>query len=238
MLSDSGLSAKVTRAEELARYLEREINAQTFGPGERIGTKTELRQRFGVAVATVNEAVRLMESRGLVAARPGPGGGVFVSSVDGRARAGHVFLGLNWGHATLSDCVELRMALEPVICRHAARSSSADDVQRLHAWVDEMEHTFDDVHAYLRVNWGYHRQAAAVCTNAPLQSVYLTLIDILEAGLDDFGFGRADEESVSAHRELAHAIGEGEGERLERAVERHAAVSPLPTDVARPRLQG
>lgn len=85
--------SRVTRAEALARTLE----PATFSAGQRIGTKDELRQRFGVAVATMNEAVRLMEMRGLVVARPGPGGGVFATNPTARASVSQLLLGFNWG---------------------------------------------------------------------------------------------------------------------------------------------
>jgi len=68
------LAMRVSRAEAVARQLESEILGG-LEPGVRIGTKEDLRVRFGVAVATVNEAVRLLEMRGLIEARPGPGGG-------------------------------------------------------------------------------------------------------------------------------------------------------------------
>ena len=53
--------------------------------GERLATKDDLRKRFRVAVATVNEAMRRLETRGLIEARPGPGGGVFVARPAGAA---------------------------------------------------------------------------------------------------------------------------------------------------------
>ena len=65
------LSARVSRAELVARELEREI-IEEREPAERLGTKDDLRRRFGVAVATVNEAVRLLEMRGMIEAAPDP----------------------------------------------------------------------------------------------------------------------------------------------------------------------
>ena len=56
------LASRVPRAEAVARDLEAQILGGGLAPGERLGTKDDLRQRFGVAVATVNEAVRLLES--------------------------------------------------------------------------------------------------------------------------------------------------------------------------------
>lgn len=227
---DAGLQGYgFSKAEALARRLETEITAQALEPGARIGTKNELRQRFKVGVATVNEALRLMESRGFVAARPGPGGGVFVADAETRGRGASVVLSLDWEHATLGDCLEVRTALEPLVCRQAARHSTPGDITLLEACVELMRAGLTDQNAYFRANWAYHRQAVAVCRNPPLQSMYLTMIEFLENGLDDFEFDGHDEESIDVHRELTAAIAEGEGERLEAAIRRHAQHSPLPS---------
>ena len=70
-ITESPLGARVSRAELVARELEREI-ADGLKAGERLGTKDDLRKRFRVAVATLNEALRLLEMRGLIEARPDP----------------------------------------------------------------------------------------------------------------------------------------------------------------------
>lgn len=66
-------SSRLSRAEALAREIEEEISAGVLSTGDRLGTKEDLRQRFNVAVATINEAVKLLDTRGLVEARPGLG---------------------------------------------------------------------------------------------------------------------------------------------------------------------
>lgn len=222
--------SRVTRAEALARTLESEIVNAPLPSGERIGTKNELRQRFGVAVATMNEAVRLMEMRGLVVARPGPGGGVFVTNPAARANASQLILGFNWGKATLADCVEVRNALEPLMCRHAAREHRAADIRALRKILDKMESSTDDPHAYFEVNWEFHRRLALIGGNAPLQSIYLVLSDFLESGLSDLEFEFIAPQRVAVHRRLLAAIDRGEGEELEAALAEHAALSPLTSD--------
>src|SRR5688572_18819015 len=96
-------SVRISRAEELSRRLEEEI-----------------RNRFGYAVATVNEALRLLETRGLIEARPGPGGGMFVAAPSSRVRLNHLVLGFKVDDAPFEDCLEVRNALEPLVCREAA----------------------------------------------------------------------------------------------------------------------
>jgi GntR family transcriptional repressor for pyruvate dehydrogenase complex len=226
--STSALSeSRVTRAEALARTLESEIVTEALTPGVRLGTKDDLRQRFGVAVATINEAVRLMEMRGLVVARPGPGGGVFVSPRSARAHVSQLILGFNWGKATLADCLEVRNALEPLICRHAARDHRAVDVRALARILDKMEASTDDPLAYFDVNWEFHRRLAMVCRNEPLKSIYLVICDFLQSGLKDLEYKVIEPERVAAHRRLLAAIAAGLGDALEAALDEHRELSPL-----------
>jgi DNA-binding FadR family transcriptional regulator len=227
MSAGETLSPRTSRAEALSRRLEAEISTQAIAPGQRLGTKEELRRRFRVAIGTLNEAVRLMESRGLVAARPGPGGGVFVADVPAYVRLSTMLLGLDWSSATLRDCSDLRATLEPAICRRAARAAGSRDAGDLRRLVDEMQATLPDAHAYLVANWRFHRRVAELCDNVPMRGVYLTALDFLERGLDDFDFTGHDQRAVAIHRELAEAIAEGEGPRLERAVRAHMRRSPL-----------
>src|ERR1700676_4833575 len=119
MTSAMPLPPRVSRAAHVARELEASLEADRRRPGERIATKDELRERFGVALATINEAVRLLETRGVIEARPGPGGGIFVarSAVRSAVRFAHVHtvLGFPSESTTYRECLLVRDALAPLI---------------------------------------------------------------------------------------------------------------------------
>jgi DNA-binding FadR family transcriptional regulator len=214
---------RISRAETLARRLEEEIVEVGLSAGVRLGTKEDLRKRFGVATATVNEALRLLETRGMVAARPGPGGGVFVAAPSSRVRLNHLVLGFKVNDAPFSDCLTVRNALEPLVCREAARHCRARDATALRGFITRLEEQVGDPAAFLSLNWALHRRLAKMSRNAPLETVYLTLMDYVEDGLEgvaaDESFNGAD--NLTVHRELVEAIIDGEPKRLARAIGRH-----------------
>jgi len=214
--------SRLSRAEALSRELEEEISSGVLTTGDRIGTKEELRRRFNVAVATVNEAVKLLDTRGLIEARPGPGGGVFVASPASRMRSGPLIMGFEWTEATTADYHEVRGALEPLICRHAARNHTDWDIRALQAILAKMQESLDNPQAYMRYNTIFHRRIAKLTSNAPLRSLYLTLLDFFEHDLGREPFPDVlNPLNVDIHRELLNAIDLGEGPELEAAMRRH-----------------
>lgn len=225
-VSIAPLPPRVSRAARLAQELEAEIRAEERKPGERIATKTELRERYAVAAATINEAVRLLETRGIVEARPGPGGGIFVArqAVRSAVRFAHMHtvLGFATESTTYRDCLLVRDALEPLICRDAARNRQSADVATLRAVVALMARHVEDAVAYFKCNWELHRRIAGLTANTPLRSIYLTLTDGLESMLEHSDIDEFDGiANVEIHRELVDAIAAGPGPRLEAAIAAH-----------------
>ncbi len=81
----------------------------------------------------------MLEMRGLIEARPGPGGGVFVAGPSTRIQLSHLVLGFRWSSSTVSDCLAIRMALEPLVCREAGAYRSPADVRALRGLLGRME---------------------------------------------------------------------------------------------------
>ena len=214
-------SSRLSRAEALAREIEEQISAGALSTGDRLGTKDDLRQRFRVAVATVNEAVKLLETRGLAEARPGPGGGVFVAAPASRMRSGPMFVGFEWAGASTADYHEVRSALEPIVYQYAARHRTRADIRALRSILASMSAHLDRPRAYARYDTAFHRRVASLTPNAPLRSMYLTLLDFFENDLTAAGLPDAVHPgSIDFHRQLVDAIEQGESPELDRAIRR------------------
>lgn len=117
-----------------ARIGER-ILARTLVEGERLPSETELARQFGVNRSTVREALRELESRGLVQRRPG-------SKLMSVSRPRHAAVAAGVSHALLLHDVTVRNVwealtiLEPPLAEAAARNRTASDLECVAAAAD------------------------------------------------------------------------------------------------------
>jgi DNA-binding FadR family transcriptional regulator len=216
--------SRVSRAEALARQIEQLIQRDSLPEGWRLGTKGELRERFGVALGTVNEALRLLENRGLVATRPGPGGGLFVSSPSPHIRLSHLILGFDEGGTTIADCLAVRNALEPLVAEDARTHRTDADIADLRAILTSMAAAADSAAGFLEANWALHRRMAAISPNAVLQAVYGTLMDYIQNSVQDVQPDAVfrSSQNLAVHELLVAAIASGEPAKVAEALRQHA----------------
>lgn len=114
-----------------ARIGER-ILSRALREGERLPSETELARQFGVNRSTVREALRELESRGLVRRRPG-------SKLMSVSRPHHEAVAAGVSHALLLHDVTVRNVwealtiLEPPLAETAARTRTAADLECVRA---------------------------------------------------------------------------------------------------------
>ena len=169
-----------SRAEAAAQILG-EI-ARNAGPGLRLGTKEELRTRCEVSVGTFNEALKIAQNRGLVALRPGPGGGIFSQAPSAIVRLGNLFLGLDQDEDTVAEAVHVRNALDVLLMDDAIAYRSDEDLSKLRSEIDLMRMAVRDGRPtdFMKANWHLHAVIANISPNAILRNFYLGLLEVIE----------------------------------------------------------
>jgi len=117
---------------KVALQIGERILARTLREGERLPSETELARQFGVNRSTVREALRELESRGLVRRRPG-------SKLMAVSRPHHAVVAAGVSDALLLHDVTVRNVwqaltiLEPPLAELAARERSAEDLAAIAA---------------------------------------------------------------------------------------------------------
>lgn len=157
--------------------------AADLEPGARLGTKEELRTLCGVSVGTFNETLRLLQARGVVTVRPGPGGGLFAATPSPMVRLGNSVLALDSQQTDVADAVRVRDALDPLLVQDALWHGSPADFAELRKHLAAMAQAVDadDPVAFVHANWRLHARIAAISPNTLLRSLYESLLDLIES---------------------------------------------------------
>ncbi|SFO37610.1 MULTISPECIES: FadR/GntR family transcriptional regulator [Actinomadura] len=213
-----------SRAEAIAHEIERKIIESALPDGSRLGTKEDVRQEYGVAVGTINEAVRLLETRGVVAAKPGPGGGLFTLRPPSHVRVNHLILGLRENGVNSAHCLAVRDALEEPILMDAAAHRTDADMAELRELLDRMDEQRTDARAFLRANWAVHRRISAISPNTVLRVIYNTMLDTIENEIEDVSSDDlfAASKTFRVHVALVDAVESQDPAQVRRAVRRHS----------------
>lgn len=223
------MEERLSRSVAVSRQLETAILSGRMPSGARIGTKDDLRLRYGVAAGTVNEAIRMLQERGLVEIKPGPGGGIFAATPAPRVRLNHLVLGVGERGAEVVDCLAVRDALDPLVAAEAAENCTPRAARDLYRHLDEMAEHHLDPGPYLRANWALHRRLAKLGKNSVLQSIYITLLDYIESELSevtpDSAFSRQAPLDVDLHRRLVDAVVAHDAEQASKIASQHPTVT-------------
>ncbi|RLU99454.1 GntR family transcriptional regulator [Streptomyces griseocarneus] len=170
-----------SRAEVAAEYVAALVARKN--PGEHLGTKEELRAACGVSVGTFNETLRLLQSRGLVTVRPGPGGGLFAAEQSPMRRLGHSVLALDTHQpddVRAEEARRIRDALGPLLVEDALWHASPADIADLRRELADLGRAAEasDPTAFAEADHRLRTRLAAVSPNALLRSLYGTLLPL------------------------------------------------------------
>lgn len=135
-----------------------------------------------VSVGTFNEALRLLQARGLVTVKPGPGGGLFSAEQTPMVRLGNSVLALDAQEADVANAVRIRDSLDPLLIEDALWHASPADIAGLREHITAMEKAVGDADpvAFVHANWRLHAAIAAISPNVLLGSLYTSLLDLIE----------------------------------------------------------
>jgi GntR family transcriptional repressor for pyruvate dehydrogenase complex len=106
-------------------------------PGMRLPSEPQLVEMTGISRSSVREAVRGLQTMGLLEIRRGQG--TFVREIESSSAVDAQMLLLLDNRQVLLDLMDVRQALEPLIARRAAEHADDEDKTRLRAALDQMK---------------------------------------------------------------------------------------------------
>jgi GntR family transcriptional repressor for pyruvate dehydrogenase complex len=156
------------RTDEISDRVKDWIVDRKMKPGERLPQEPDLIKLFESSKGTVREALKSLETQGLVKTRTGPGGGAFVAEVgDNKAMAllaNHFF----FKQPTINDIYTIRKLLEPEMTASLVGELSEADFKRLEETMQIYYHpakNSGEEYQQRLAELDFHNVLAELCTN-------------------------------------------------------------------------
>ena len=132
---------RLKRTDDIAEQVKDLIVQQSLSPGDRLPNERELIDRFEASKSTVREALKSLETQGLIRSRTGPGGGTFVAQLSG-SRAmellGNYFF---FRQPSIGDIYAVRIELEPELAASVVGHMGDDDFRKLQDTMQIYQHS-------------------------------------------------------------------------------------------------
>jgi len=224
----SGLPTRFPRIAQtrahvyIAEQLRREITLGLLLRGDALPPERELAAMFGVARATVQEAVQLLQSEGLVETRRGRGGGTFVMGLPSDAVSRQRLISEVQSNRDLIDeAVTYRLELEPAAAALAAIARTPDDLARLNQILERAATTADDT-LFTSLDTQFHMGVAQASHNRffaeAVEPVRMVLRDAIQL-LPESSLWQ--QRSLREHARIFAALENGDSQAARKAVLAH-----------------
>jgi len=209
-------------AELVANDLRRKIIRGQLPPGDTLPNEPTLLAVYHVSRPTLREALRLLESEGLISVKRGAQGArVHLPDISVAAR--HTALQLQVQGTTMEDLFAARRVLEPGAVRALAECPSrAALVKRLREQQEIEPTLLDQPDAYASAATQFHELLVELAGNKTLTLFSQMLREIVDRHHHDT-FARASglereytEEATEHHRHVIELIEAGEADEAER----------------------
>jgi GntR family transcriptional regulator, transcriptional repressor for pyruvate dehydrogenase complex len=198
-------------SDGLAERVRQLIQRGGFQPGDRLPSIADMARRFGVGHPTLREALKKLETLGIVNIRHGSG--VYVGRDDNSLVISNpVFTG-SITRRLLVDLVEARIPVELTTVELAAKNATAEDVEQMRQLLVRASESLDDDALLSSANMAFHRAIASASGNSVLSQLLEVLTNVFHDEqrviLNIYGSRRRDHQE---HLQILQAIEAGDSE--------------------------
>jgi len=201
-------------------------------PGSKLPSERELSKQFGVSIVTVREALRGLETLGMIQKKRGRDGGILISQASSTTVKSTMYNFLTLKQFSARNLGEVRKIIEPASARIAATQITPDELKGLEEniiYCERMiekhkskfsEKTFFDIEER---NVEYHRLIAEATHNPVLTLTVDYVEDFLlsfkkSTLIPDIKFST---ENIENHRKIYNCIKNGDAQAAERDMLEH-----------------
>jgi GntR family transcriptional regulator, transcriptional repressor for pyruvate dehydrogenase complex len=217
---------RVPKASQvLAEILRERILDGELLDGAALSSERELAQETRLSRTAIREAIRVLETEGLVSVRPGRGGGMFVRDRQSEVMTRTFDHYIRSHRVRFDSLIEIRETIEPDCAAFAAErctEAEIDELYELNARV-RVASELDDPADFLTENVNWHIGIAVASHNELLAAFMRAISCAMRAAtdIDDFNSPTIKKAAVRAHDAVLAAIRDRDPEAARARMHNH-----------------
>ncbi len=213
-------------SDEVTRAIENIIIDNNLQPGDKLPSQAKLSADLGVGSRSIREAVKALESRGLVETKQGKGVFVKNNNMDFflEMLKNSLVFHLPKEKKTLVDLANIRMMVETNVIYDIALDTPKGFVSTFASLLDEMDSKVmeNDIEAYNILDVELHKTLIKATGNDIIISIYNHLFELLVRSFQKTGGMKGSKEtSRKEHRQMLEAIIASDAEKARVLMTRH-----------------
>jgi GntR family transcriptional regulator, transcriptional repressor for pyruvate dehydrogenase complex len=202
-------------AEQLQTHIVGELK-----PGDMLPPERELVRMFGVSRSTIRDAIRRLETVGLL--EPRQGVGTVVREISADVVVTPVANMLLQKRKNISELLDVRMIIEPALAQRAALHASPEQIAELGNLLDRQAAKISEGELATEEDSSFHYTIALAADNSVMLKLVHVLMDSLrELRERSLEAGGRQHKSLAAHRRVLAAVKQGDAAAAEAAMRRH-----------------
>src|SRR6266542_124147 len=207
--------------ELIAEQLLSQISERRLQPGDVVPPERELTKLYRAGRSSVREALRMLESRGLIEPI---GNGSFVVAGYTNPLNNSLRLLMSLDEASMHDIYELRRIVECEAAALAAERRGAEHVERMDSAIEEMRQGLvaESGERYIDGDLRFHLVIAEATNNRLILHSMGALREVIRRALISiFLIPQSPERSLEQHKAIRAAIADGDPERARAEMRDH-----------------
>lgn len=205
----------------VAEQLIELIGSRRLKPGDVLPPERELVESYGVGRSSVREALRMLESRGLIQSR---GNGSFAVAELRNLLDRSLDLLLTVDEADYTELFEVRRILEGEAAALAASRRTKPDLEQIGEIVDDMERGLPSEERFITADLHFHMAVAEATRNRVIVHLMHAIRSLLQRSLaSSYHIEGSPERAIEMHRLILEAIAGRRPEEARQLMQEHVA---------------
>jgi GntR family transcriptional repressor for pyruvate dehydrogenase complex len=205
--------------ELISEHMASQISERALKPGDALPTERDLAESYRVGRSSVREALRMLESKGLI--KPS-GNGAFAVAEYGNPLSHSLNFLLTLEEVSLLEIYEVRKILEVEAAGLAASRRTDRDLAHMSAAIDEMIAGLSSQERYIEADLQFHLAVATATGNRIASRMMDAIRDLLHRALASiYHIPGSPQRSIAQHREILEAIASADAEAARARMREH-----------------